>query len=255
MKRTWAVCAATILSAPSIWAHELQFRALLSGPNHPSPTSSTGVGTALITMDLDLINMEVQTEFNGLAANTAGVQIHGRTPVGLSGTAPPAIPLPAFSTGMTSGLDEQLIDLQPASAYTQTFIDASGGEVGQALTALVFGLVQGRMYLSINSTAYPGGEIGGFFTIFPDSNDDGVIDSKDFDTLAAHFNEFGTDIHTGDSNIDGYTNALDFNAIATNYGQSVSFGSPALGALIPEPTTVLPLFYGAVITRRRAKVA
>src|SRR2546429_9181304 len=125
MKRTWAVCAATILGAPSLWAHELQFRALLSGPNHPPPTSSTGVGTALSTMDLDVINMEVQTEFNGLAANTTGAEIHGRTAVGLSGTAPAAIPLPAFSTGMTNGLDEQLIDLQPASAYTQTFIDAS----------------------------------------------------------------------------------------------------------------------------------
>src|SRR3954471_16273186 len=175
MKRTWAVCAATILSAPFVWAHELQFRALLSGPNHPSPTSSTGGGTALITMDLDVINMEVQTEFNGLAANTTGARIHGHTALGLSGTAPPAIPLPEFLTGMTSGFDDELIDLQPASAYTQTFIDASGGDVVQALTALVFGMVQGRMYMSINSSAYPGGEIGGFLTIFPDSNDDGVI--------------------------------------------------------------------------------
>jgi hypothetical protein len=249
------MCAATMLSAPSVWAHELQFRALLSGPNDSPSTSSTGVGTELITMDLDLINMEVQTEFNGLAGNTSSAQIHGRTTVPLSGTAPAAIPLPAFSTGITNGLDQELIDLQPGSAYTQTFIDASGGGVGDALTALIFGLVQGRMYLSINSSAYSGGEIGGFFTIFPDSNDDGVIDSKDFDALAAHFNEFGTDIHTGDSNIDGYTNALDFNAIATNYGQSVSFGSPAPGALIPEPATVLLLFCGAVITRRRAKVA
>src|SRR5438046_8040703 len=111
------------------------------------------------------------------------------------------------------------------------------------------------MYLSINSTAYPGGEIGGFFTIFPDSNDDGVIDSKDFDALAAHFNEFGTDIHTGDSNIDAYTNALDFNAIATNYGQSVSFGSPNLGMSIPEPVAGGLFISGAAIIRRRAKVA
>ena len=255
MKRGWAVCAATMLCAPSAWAHELQFRALLSGSNHSPPTSSTGIGTSLITMDLDLINMEVQTEFSGLTASSTGAQIHGRTAVGLAGTAPAAIPLPAFSTGITNGLDEELIDLQPASAYTQTFIDASGGGVGDALTALVFGLVQGRMYLSINSSAYPGGEIGGFFTIFPDSNDDGVIDSTDFDALAAHFNEFGTDIHTGDSNIDGYTNALDFNSIATSYGQSVSFRSPALGALVPEPATVSLLFCVAVMTRRRAKVA
>src|SRR2546421_2582400 len=117
MKRAWAVCAATMLSAPPVWAHELQFRALLSGSNHSPPTSSTGIGTALITMDLDLINMEIQTEFNGLAASSKGAQIHGRTPVGLAGTAPAAIPLPGFSTGITNGLDEELIDLQPGSAY------------------------------------------------------------------------------------------------------------------------------------------
>jgi hypothetical protein len=109
--------------------------------------------------------------------------------------------------------------------------------------------------LSINTSAFPGGEVGGFFTIFPDSNDDGVIDSKDFDALAAHFNEFGTDIHTGDSNIDGYTNSLDFNAIASNYGQSVSFASPALGAIVPESASLALLICGASIPRRRAKLA
>src|SRR5262249_11903373 len=147
---------------------------LLSGP------SSTGEGTALITMDLDLINMEVQTKFDGLGGSITGAAIHGRTSVSQTGTAPAAIPLPQFPTNISSGMDEELIDLQPDAAYTEEFVNQSGGTTGQALNALVSGLVQGRMYLNLNSSTHPAGEIGGFFSIWPDSNEDGTINTPDF---------------------------------------------------------------------------
>src|SRR5881275_2385818 len=95
MRNRWLAGAAIVLSTvESIGAHELQFRALLSGPSHQPPTASAGVGTALVTMDLDVINMEVQIDFNGLSGNTSGAQIHGRTALPGSGAAPTAVPLP-----------------------------------------------------------------------------------------------------------------------------------------------------------------
>ena len=74
--------------------------------------------------------------------------------------------------------------------------------------------------------------------------------------VATHFNEFGTDFHSGDFNIDGYTNALDFNAIACMFGQCVSFPPSGIGTVAPEPSMLGLLVVIAFVMRRtRAKLA
>jgi hypothetical protein len=121
-----------------------------------------------------------------------------------------------------------------------------------ALNATYNGLLNSRMYMSIKTADHTDGEIGGFFQIFPDANDDGVIDSADFAPIAEHYNTFGNDFHSGDYNLDAYTNALDFNIVATMYGQSVHFDeSPTLGSLVPEPSILGAVISSVIILHRR----
>jgi hypothetical protein len=75
-----------------------------------------------------------------------------------------------------------------------------------------------------------------------------VVDSSDFTLLAANFNQAGATWASGDFNGDGVVNALDFNALASHFGQSTP--APALGSLVPEPLTALPLT-GLLLARRR----
>jgi outer membrane protease len=74
------------------------------------------------------------------------------------------------------------------------------------------------------------------YAYFGDVNLDGVVDSTDFATLAAHFGETNGNWAGGDFNYDGTINALDFNALATNYGATLS--PEFLSTLVPEPTSL-----------------
>jgi hypothetical protein len=250
------VAVATCGLIGSASAHELMFRALLSGSGSEPISASAGVGTALIVMDLDLANMEVQTQFDGLTSNATGALLHGITPSSNTGIALPALPLPAFPTGVESGMHSELVDLTLANSYSPDFINRSGGAIVDALNATYNGLLNSRMYMSIKTADHANGEIGGFFQIFPDANDDGVIDSADFTPIAEHYNTFGNDFHSGDYNLDAYTNALDFNIIASMYGESVDFAEASpLGSLIPEPSGMgaMLLLAGALNRRRSAR--
>ena len=80
-------------------------------------------------------------------------------------------------------------------------------------------------------------------------NIDGVVDTSDFNVLAANFNATGALWQQGDFNFDGTVNALDFNTIANNFGQILP--SPALGSLVPEPAALFPLALALLLRRRR----
>jgi hypothetical protein len=81
-----------------------------------------------------------------------------------------------------------------------------------------------------------------------DANLDGVVDSKDFVSLADHFGQSGSYLAIGDFNGDGVTNALDFNILASHYGQTLQSAS----ALAPEPDLgLIPLAILALSARRR----
>jgi len=68
--------------------------------------------------------------------------------------------------------------------------------------------------------------------------------------LANHFNGASPTWADGDFNFDGKVNALDFNAVASNFGKTVSLGSPALGSLVPEPSMALALIASTGISAR-----
>jgi hypothetical protein len=81
---------------------------------------------------------------------------------------PAVTPLPAFPDfgyfGLNAGFETHLaISLQVPSTYNPEWIAASGG-IEAAEVALITGLLSGRAYYEITSTAFPNGEIRGFFT-------------------------------------------------------------------------------------------
>ena len=99
------------------------------------------------------------------------------------------------------------------------------------------------------------------YTLTGDANLDGVVNTIDFNMLAADFNSRSGSWTGGDFNYDGVVNAEDFDAIARNYGQvlptpagswerstSASFVEPCL-----EPTSVAVVFSACSLFSRRRK--
>ena len=87
------------------------------------------------------------------------------------------------------------------------------------------------------------------YTLAGDANLDQVVDTSDFTALAASFDQSGRNWFQGDFNYDGVVNALDFNILASNFGASLS--SPALGSLVPEPSSAIVLVSPLLLRRRR----
>ena len=63
---------------------------------------------------------------------------------------------------------DNTFDLTMASSWNPAFITANGGSPGSAEIALFNGMIQGRAYLNIHSTQFPGGEIRGFLQPVPE---------------------------------------------------------------------------------------
>jgi hypothetical protein len=159
-----ALCAGAVLLAGGLTpalAHEHFYDvALTGGGSNPSPAT----GVALVTLDLDLITARFEVSFAGLVGNSLEVQLLCCSAVPASGTALSALasPSPAgFPVGVHSGSFDITYDLTEAATYNPFFITASGGMVVDALNALINGAEAGTVYLSIVSSAYPGGEIRG----------------------------------------------------------------------------------------------
>ncbi len=152
-------------SAVASQAHTTIFTAILTGIAESPSNSSPGTGFATVTMDLDLITMRVQVNFAGLTGTTTTAHIHAATAVPFAGTAGVATQTPTFAgfpNGVTSGTYDNTFDLALAPSYNPAFITASGGTISDALNALHFAMEDGKTYLNIHTTAFPGGEIRGF---------------------------------------------------------------------------------------------
>ncbi len=150
---------------PKASAHEVVYAARLSGPDENPSNNSTGVGFAKITLDFDLFTMRVEAQFDALEGTVTASHIHAPTAVPFSGTAGVATQTPSFTgfpTGVTSGTYDHTFDLTLASSYNPAFIAANGGTISTASNALFAALAQGRAYLNIHTSAFPGGEIRGF---------------------------------------------------------------------------------------------
>ena len=112
---------------------------------------------------------------------------------------------------------------------------------------------------TIGMTSFFGKTVGSFnvvalYTLSGDANLDQIVNTSDFDALAANFGSSGKIWSNGDFNYDGVVNALDFNALASNFGSTMN--SPALGTLLPEPTGLVASLatIAALCRRRRARL-
>jgi hypothetical protein len=150
----------------------------LSGPNEFPTNSSPGTGKAVVTIDGNL--MRVQVTFSGLVPQTsAGLpsgttasHIHAPTPVPLSltSTAGVATQTPTFADfplGVRAGTYDHSFDMTQNSSYNPAYITANGGTAASAFAALKTAIAAGRSYLNIHSNAFPGGEIRGFLLACP----------------------------------------------------------------------------------------
>lgn len=141
---------------------------------NPFSYGSSGTGTALVTIDLDVIAMRIQANFANLGGQVTSAQIYGLTPQPGVGTAGRATgKLVNFPTSQ-SGSYDRTFDLSLASSYDAAFIAANGGSISTSLNALISALEQQRAYLNIHTAAVPTGEIRGFFTAVPEPSEAGL---------------------------------------------------------------------------------
>lgn len=168
---------ATLTAVPAL-AHEQVYTTVLSGANESPPNASMGGGAAIVTFDLDLVTMRVQTTFAGLTGDVTAAHIHCCTAVPGAGNVGVASQLPSFigfPVGATFGLYDHSFDMSLASSYNPAFINANGGTVSTAFSALLAGVDAGRAYLNIHTTFAPAGEIRGFLAPVPEPSTVGLM--------------------------------------------------------------------------------
>ena len=112
--------------------------------------------------------MRVQVSFSGLTSGDTASHIHVINGPGDANTAdtlgPVATTTPTFTGfpgGVTAGTFDSTFDMLLASSYRPGFITDAGG-IAAAEAALFTGITDGRAYLNIHTTNFPGGEIRGF---------------------------------------------------------------------------------------------
>src|SRR5262249_27627391 len=142
------------------------FLAHLTGPGESPPNASPGVGDAIVDIDAVAHTMRVRvTSFDGLLGTTTASHIHAATTTPLTGTAGVATTtptFPGFPSGVPSGTSDMPFDMTMTSSYNPAFITASGGTTALAESKLFLAINEGRAYLNIHTTSFPGGEIRGF---------------------------------------------------------------------------------------------
>ena len=176
MKRRFVLfLVAFARSALPLQAAPILFATTLNGPNEEPPTASPGTGYALVTIDAITHLMRVEVSFAGLVAPNTASHIHVINGPGDANTAdtlgPVATTTPTFTgfpSGTTSGVFDSTFDMTLASSYRAGFITDSGGTTALAEAALFGGIIEGRAYLNIHSTTFPGGEIRGFLQPVPE---------------------------------------------------------------------------------------
>jgi len=151
------------IAAPPAAAHDSQYGATLTGGAEIPSNASPGSGTALVTVDFDLLTMRVEASFSGLLSNTTASHIHCCG----TGNLVVATTLPTFTDfplGVTAATYDHTFNMALASSYNPAFVTAQGG-LGNAFNALVAGMESGNAYLNVHTTQFPGGEIRGLLTL------------------------------------------------------------------------------------------
>lgn len=132
------------IAAPS-FATPIDYTATLAGSNQLPPNSSTGTGTALLSLSGNMLTVDVT--FSGITASAGAGHIH--CCAAGAANAPVVIPFAGFPAA-TSGTYNHTFDLS-------TFNFSGGGTEA----ALIAGLNDGQAYVNIHDKNFPGGEIRG----------------------------------------------------------------------------------------------
>ncbi len=159
-----AIAALVLAAAPAAQAVPINYVALLDGPSESPPNASPGTGTVTVVIDTGAHTLHVVIAFADLLGTTTAAHIHAPTAAPLTGTAGVATTVPTFAgfpLGVTSGSYDMTLDLTLASSFNPAYVTANGTVAG-AEAALSTALMDGKAYLNIHTTVFPGGEIRGF---------------------------------------------------------------------------------------------
>ncbi len=150
-------------------ANLFQYSVALDGPTEGTP--SLGVGGGLVNYDDSAHTLNISVTFSGLGANVTAAHIHAATAApftGTTGVAVTAPTLPGFPVGGTSGSYTSTLDLSLATSFSAGFVSSHGGTLASAEASLASAMADGKAYLNIHTTQFPGGEIRGFLTPVPE---------------------------------------------------------------------------------------
>ena len=125
-----AVFAVGFLSAAS--AATIQYKATMTGKNEVPPTTSTGSGDVLATLDTNTKKLSYTMTYIGLTGPATAAHFHG--PAAPGQNAGVAVPIgmnpPSPSTGTVTLTDAQMKDLMAGKWYTNVHTAANkGGEI------------------------------------------------------------------------------------------------------------------------------
>jgi len=163
------LATAMLVAAPLAYASLILLHVNLSGANEFPPVASPGTGQADLILDTTAQTLQGHIVFSGLTSPTTAAHIHCclASPflVGANVGVATLVPaFPGFPLMQTSGVDDFILDLSSASAYNPGFITLQGS-LANAEASFINGLLTGRTYLNIHTTANPGGEIRGFVAV------------------------------------------------------------------------------------------
>lgn len=168
----WLVAALLSFATPLISASPVSFTAVLNGSSEQPANGSPGVGFATVIFDIDAHTMQVSANFSGLVGTTTASHIHCCTTLagaGAAGVATTTPNFPGFALGVSSGAYDHLFDMTLASSYNPAFVNnMGGGSIATAEAVLLQGMLDGKTYFNIHTTAFPGGEIRGFLQQVPE---------------------------------------------------------------------------------------
>ena len=155
--------AGTLIAGASV-AHAgiLAFQTTLG----PEVAGATGSGFATVFYDDVEHVLSWNIAFTGLSGTTTVAHFHCCTAApgtGFVGVAVSPGTLPGFPVGVSSGTDDGFVDLDDSASFTAGFRGSDTPQ--QAAARFIQGIYDGKNYLNIHSTRFPGGEIRGFLQV------------------------------------------------------------------------------------------
>ena len=138
-------------------------------PLAPEVPGATGTGFSRFSFDDVGQTLSMEFWWSGLSGVTTVSHIHCCTAVPNTGTVGVAVTpttLPGFPTGLQEGSYSVDLDLSMETTYTAGFRGTD--TPADASARLLEGIYEGRAYLNIHSSTFPGGEIRGFLAPVPE---------------------------------------------------------------------------------------